>query len=218
MAAPRRVRFKVCCIQDESELALAVRYGASAIGLVSAMPSGPGPIPDDTIARLARRVPPGVASFLLTCETDPDALIRQRALGANTLQLVDRMTPGSHARIREALPTLRIVQVVHVVGPESVDEAVAAADHVDAILLDSGRPDAAVKVLGGTGRVHDWVTSRAIVQRVCVPVYLAGGLGPGNVGRAVEQVRPFGVDVCSGVRSDGVLDETLLREFVQALP
>ena len=104
--------------------------------------------------------------------------------------------------------------MVHVTGPEAVATARAAAPAVDALLLDSGNPSLPVKELGGTGRTHDWDVSRRIREAVDVPVWLAGGLTPGNVARAIETVRPFGVDVCGGVRTDGRLDESKLARFV----
>jgi len=208
-------RIKICCLQSVAELDLAVRYGAAAIGLVSAMPSGPGPIPDDLIAAIARRVPAGVSSFLLTSQGSAAAIADQvRRLGPTTVQIVDRPEAGCRAALRRLLPATRIVQVVHVTGPEAVAEAIAAAPEADALLLDSGNPALAVKELGGTGRTHDWATSRRIREAVAVPLWLAGGLKPDNVGAAIEAVRPFGVDVCSGVRTDGRLDEQKLARFV----
>lgn len=212
------VRFKICCIRDEDELTAALRHGASAVGLVSAMPSGPGPVDDAVIARLLPRVPPGVAAFLLTSLTDPEALIEQwRRLPADALQLVDRVEPEGYDRLRQALPGVRLVQVVHVEGSDAVDQARSVADRVDAILLDSGRPAARVPELGGTGRVHDWSVSRRVVEAVDVPVFLAGGLRSDNVTEAVAAVRPFAVDVCTGVRTDGRLDRAKLAEFVARL-
>jgi phosphoribosylanthranilate isomerase len=208
-------RVKVCCIASVAEARLAIRHGASALGLVSAMPSGPGVIADEAIREIARTVPPGVATFLLTSRTDPDAIgAQQRQAGVDTLQLVDRMVPGALAALREALPGIGLVQVIHVLGEESLDEARDYAPLVDAILLDSGNPGLSVKELGGTGRTHDWGVSRAIVQTVPVPVYLAGGLSADNVGEAIEAVRPFGLDVCSGLRTDGSLDEAKLERFM----
>lgn len=207
-------RVKICCIGSIDEARLAVKYGASALGLVSEMPSGPGVIPDDLIREIAAAVPPGVSSFLLTCKQDAASVIeQQRAARVNTLQLCDRLTAGSYRELRDALPGVSIVQVVHVTGPESVDEAAEVAPHVDAVLLDSGNQSLAVKELGGTGRTHDWSLSRRIREAVSVPIFLAGGLKPSNVAEAVRRVEPFGVDVCSGVRTDGKLDETKLAEF-----
>lgn len=207
-------RVKICCISNVTEAALAIRHGAAALGLVSAMPSGPGVIAEETIAEIAATVPPGVATFLLTSQRDADSIIaQQRRCRTNTLQLCDAVEPGCHAKLREALPGIALVQVIHVTGPESVAEAVTVAASVDAILLDSGNQKLAVKELGGTGRKHDWRISREIVAAVRIPVYLAGGLNPDNVAEAIAQVRPFGLDICSGLRPNGHLDEEKVRRF-----
>ena len=164
-------------------------------------------------------MPPGVATFLLTSATSVEAIVaQQRRCGTNTIQVCDRLTEGRLADLKRALPGIGIVQVIHVVDDDAVREAVAAAAEADAILLDSGRPGAAVKELGGTGRVHDWAISARIREAIApVPLYLAGGLRPDNVDRAIAAVRPFGLDVCSGVRTDGRLDEAVLRRFVAAM-
>ncbi len=213
-----KLRVKICCIGSHDEAALAIRYGAAALGLVSEMPSGPGVITDELAQEIAARVPPAVASFLLTSRQDAAAIIeQQRRVRANTLQLVDRLTRGTYRDLRDALPGIALVQVVHVGGEESVEEALAAAPEVDAVLLDSGNQRLAVKELGGTGRTHDWRVSRRIVEASPVPVFLAGGLKPKNVAEAVSAVRPFGLDVCSGVRSGGRLGAEKLRRFFAAL-
>ena len=215
---PVHPRVKVCCIASEEEAAQAVRSGASAVGLVSRMPSGPGPIPESLIRDIARTVPPGIATFLLTCETTADPIIaQQRYTGANTLQLVDDVEQGVYEALRGALPGIRIVQVIHVRDDSAVADARRVSPHVDAILLDSGNPLLATKELGGTGRAHDWAISRRIRDAVRVPVYLAGGLNHQNVGRAIAQVQPFGVDVCSGLRTDGRLDPVKLEQFMSAV-
>jgi phosphoribosylanthranilate isomerase len=107
------------------------------------------------------------------------------------------------------------VQVVHVLDEESVEEALRVAPEVDALLLDSGNQRLAVKLLGGTGRTHDWTLSRRVVEQSPRPVFLAGGLTPENVREAVERVGPFGLDVCSGVRTAGRLDERKLAAFFE---
>ena len=197
---------------------MAINHGASAIGLVSAMPSGPGPIPEELIAEIAATVPPGVASFLLTCKQDAEAIIdQQRRLRVNTIQICDRLETGSFEQLRDALPGVSLVQVIHVSGAESVAEAISVAPYVDAILLDSGNQSLPIKELGGTGRTHDWNVSREIVGAVPVPVFLAGGLRSDNVAEAIRTVAPFGVDVCSGVRTNGKLDEVKLRAFFAAV-
>ena len=218
---PGRTRLKVCCIASVDEARTAIALGADALGLVSAMPSGPGVIDDATVAAVAARVPVPIATFLLTSRTDAPGLIAQaNAAGAGTLQLVDTVAREVLAQVRAALPGIRLVQVIHVLDDASVAEASAALPHVDALLLDSGNPRLAVKELGGTGRVHDWALSRRVrdmAHAVGVPVFLAGGLRAENVGEAVGTVAPFGLDVCSGVRTDGRLDPTKLAAFVAAL-
>ena len=209
---------KVCCIADIDEARLAIRAGASAIGLVSAMPSGPGPIDEADIARIASAVPAPTETFLLTSLIETEAIAEQHGrCGTTAVQLVDALDEAELRRLRRLLPATRLVQVIHVTGPESVDEARAAAPLVDTILLDSGNPRLAVKELGGTGRVHDWATSRRIRDSVSVPVLLAGGLNPGNAREAFERVMPAGLDVCSGLRPNGRLDAERLRDFFAAL-
>ncbi|GJM19339.1 MAG: N-(5'-phosphoribosyl)anthranilate isomerase [Phycisphaeraceae bacterium] len=218
-----RTRVKVCCISSRDEAAAAIRAGANALGLVGAMPSGPGVIDDDRIADIASRVPPGVDTFLLTARTEAGAILdHHRACRTTTLQLVDHVQASERERLRREIPGVRIVQVVHVSGPESVAEALEAAEHTHAVLLDSGNPSLPVKELGGTGRPHDWDISRRIVEALDLPVFLAGGLNPGNIAKAVARVRPYGIDVCSGVRSpvgcaDG-LDADKLSALIAAIP
>jgi len=193
---------------------MAIDAGASAVGLVSAMPSGPGPIPEDLIAEIAATIPPVVSSFLLTCLQDAASIIdQQRRLRVNTIQICDRLTYGSYDDLREALPGISLVQVIHVTGPEAVDEAIGIAPHVDAILLDSGNQSLEIKELGGTGRTHDWNLSRKIREAIEVPLFLAGGLNPSNVAAAIREVQPFGIDVCSGLRTNGNLDREKLEAF-----
>jgi phosphoribosylanthranilate isomerase len=215
----RRTRIKICCIASLDEARLAIAEGADALGLVGKMPSGPGPIDDLAIGEIANAVPPSVATFLLTSETEAEAIVdHARRCRTNTLQLVDRVADQVYSRLRQALPGVKLVQVIHVAGDEAVADAVAAAAHADALLLDSGQPHATIKVLGGTGRTHDWVVSRRIVEAVPCPVFLAGGLRADNVGAAIATVRPFGLDLCTGVRrADYGLDPPRLEAFVAAV-
>jgi phosphoribosylanthranilate isomerase len=211
-------RIKICCIQNEQEAGNAIRFGASAIGLVGAMPSGPGPIPDEEIYRIAQTVPPTIATFLLTSEQTAQGIIEHHhRTQTNTIQIVDELTDRAYHDLRDALPNIKLVQVIHVTGEASIDEASELAEHVDAILLDSGNPRLAVKELGGTGRMHDWRLSRRIVETCGRPVFLAGGLTADNVHEAVETVQPFGLDLCSGVRTDGRLDLRKLESFFKAV-
>ncbi len=209
-------RVKICCIASREEARTAIQLGASALGLVSEMPSGPGVIPEDTIREIAETIPPGVSSFLLTSRREVASIVeQQRRTGVSTIQLVDELPRGAHEELRAALPGIRIVQVIHVQDEGAVEQAVSVGGYVDALLLDSGNPNLAVKELGGTGRTHDWSLSRHIREKVSVPVFLAGGLTPENVRQAIDRVAPFGVDVCSGVRTEGRLDPEKVEQFVR---
>jgi phosphoribosylanthranilate isomerase len=201
-------------MQDRAEIALAVTHGASAVGLVSAMPSGPGVLDDETLEQIAPAVPPAVGSFLLTSQQASSAIIaQQQRFRTNTLQLCDAVAIEAYAVLRRALPGVALVQVIHVMDDAALAEARALAPHVDGLLLDSGNPRQVTKELGGTGRVHNWQISRAIREAVDVPVFLAGGLNAGNIREAIRIVGPYGVDVCSGVRTDGRLDADKLAAF-----
>lgn len=195
---------------------MAVRAGADALGLVAEMPSGPGPIDDDLIASICCVVPPGVASFLLTSRTGADDIVAHvMATRPSTVQIVSHIDPAESARLAQLLPAVRRVQVIHVEGPEALRLIPLYAPHVHGFLLDSGRP--AVAELGGTGRTHDWAVSAKFVRVSPLPVFLAGGLTPANVGQAIAQVRPYGLDLCSGVRTNGALDAGKLAAFIAAV-
>ncbi len=211
-------RVKICCIGSLEEAKIAISAGAAALGLVGHMPSGPGIISDDLIRDIAIKIPPGVTSFLLTSETDPEGIIRHHEkTRTHTIQLVDDIPDEAYAALRAAMPTVRLVQVIHVRDMDSLDEALRKAAHVDALLLDSGNPNLPVRELGGTGRVHNWDVSARIVEESRLPVFLAGGLHAGNIRQAIDRVRPFGVDLCSGVRTNGQLDPRKLDDLFIAL-
>ncbi len=209
-----RPKVKICCISSESEAKMAIEHGASALGLVAKMPSGPGPIPDELILSITKTIPEHIASFMLTSETSAEDIIQHHyRTQTNTIQIVDALAFGTYDQIKATLPNIKIVQVIHVIDESSIDEAIAIAEHVDFLLLDSGNPKAAIKELGGTGRTHNWALSRSIVEQSKVPVFLAGGLNTDNVQRAMETVAPYGVDLCSSVRTNGHLDPKKLEEF-----
>lgn len=213
-----RTRVKICCISSVDEAQLAIREGADAIGLVGPMPSGPGPIPDRTIADIARQVPPGVSCFLLTSETTVSGIAEHLLrTGVATVQLVQHLSLAETMGLDRVLLSTRRVQVIHMEGPEALDLIEKYEPYVHAFLLDSGRPSAETPELGGTGRTHDWDLSRRFVEKSKKPVYLAGGLTPENVQEAILTVRPFGVDVCSGVRTNGHLDPRKLADFMSAI-
>lgn len=207
-------RVKICCISSIDEANMAIEFGASALGLVANMPSGPGVISDEEILKITRIVPPAISTFMLTSETSADEIIEhhKRTL-TNTIQIVDELKEGTYERIRQALPAIKIVQVIHVIDEKTIDEAIRISHLVDTLLLDSGNPNLEIKELGGTGRVHNWTLSRKIVEQSKIPVFLAGGLTAENVRQAIEEVQPFGLDLCSGVRTEKKLDPKKLETF-----
>lgn len=210
------MKVKICCIANIEEAQLAIASGATALGLVGPMPSGPGMISNEKIAKIAAQVPSSIETFLLTSETKAENIIAHHKIApTTTLQLVDALYGRQYGLIRAALPKVKIVQVLHVLGEETIQEALEIAPQVDALLLDSGNPNLKVKTLGGTGETHDWDISRRIVEVVNVPVYLAGGLKAENVSRAIQSVQPYGVDLCSGVRTNGKLDKQKLALFMK---
>lgn len=210
-----RPRVKICCIMNPDEARMAIGAGADALGLVSAMPSGPGVISNEKIKEITQMIPPSIDAFVLTTlDHSWDLIDLIRSVKNRTIQLVDRLNDGNYLEIRASIPCVKIVQVIHVSDERAIDEALRVDSYVDAILLDSGNPELPVKELGGTGRTHDWSISRQIVEQVERPVFLAGGLNIHNIAEAIETVRPFGVDVCNGVRTDGKLDRQKVRQFI----
>ena len=218
MNPTEKVRVKICCINSIDEAKLAIKYGASAIGLVSKMPSGPGPISEDLISKIAKKIPPFVSSVLLTSKQDPSKLIAQhKKCKTDVVQFVDRIKKEDFHKLREGMPGIKFIQVVHVTGEVSIKDAISIAPYVDGILLDSGNPDLKVKRLGGTGQIHNWDISKKIRKKVKIPIILAGGLNPINVIDGLNQVNPYAVDVCNGVRTQNMLDEQKLSSFFKAI-
>ena len=214
----KKTKVKICCIKNIEEAELAISFGASAIGLVSEMPSGPGVISDESIIEISNYASGKVDTFLLTSKQDSDSIIQQlKKYKTTTVQIVDKLTNGSYADIKLALPSIKIIQVLHVNNDISIDEVKEIENEVDAILLDSGNDKLFIKELGGTGRTHDWSVSKRIVETVNIPIYLAGGLNPSNVAEAVKTVKPYSVDACSGVRTNNKLDKNKLTKFFNSL-
>ena len=214
MQGTLKPRVKICCISSREEALTAIAYGASALGLVGHMPSGPGVVSDDLIADIVGIIPPPIASFLLTSETSVEGIIAHyKKVNTNVIQIVDELKVGTYAQLKSALPSVKLVQVIHVIDEQSVEEAIRISASVDCLLLDSGNPNLAVKELGGTGRTHNWALSRKIREQIEIPLFLAGGLKPENVREAIETVEPFGLDLCSSVRTNGQLDPNKLALF-----
>jgi phosphoribosylanthranilate isomerase len=213
-----KIKVKICCISSIEEAKLAIVHGAAAIGLVGRMPSGPGIITDELINSIAKTVLPPIDSFLLTSETTAEAIIEHHnKVNTTTIQMVDALSGREYHKIREAIPHVKLVQVIHVLDEKAVQEAIEIAEWVDAILLDSGNPNLSTKVLGGTGKTHNWDLSKKIRENISIPTYLAGGINKDNIRMAIDHVQPYGIDLCSSVRTNGQLDERKLEELFKAL-
>ena len=213
-----KTQIKVCCIASREEARQAVEAGANLVGLIAAHEGVSTGLTDALWSQTVGWVPSGMGRVLLTpFLTAGEIVAHAERVGARIIQICDHVDPEVHSSIREIKPDLHLIQVVHVTGVDSVNLACELATFSDAILLDSGQPGADFSELGGTGRTHDWGISRSIVDAVSVPVWLAGGLCSENVQQAIQTVRPHGVDLCSGVRTDGRLDPDKLRQFMSAV-
>ncbi len=208
------MKVKICCISSVEEAEMAIRCGATELGLVGPMPSGPGVISESQIHKIVQAIPSDINTFFLTSELEASKIIEQhKKVKTNTIQIVDKLISGSYDDLRSAIPEVKIVQVIHVIDENSIKEAQEVASEVDYVLLDSGNPNKKIKELGGTGRTHNWELSKKIVQSISTPVFLAGGLNPTNIQQALNSVGPYGVDLCSGVRHDGKLNSEKLSLF-----
>lgn len=193
----------------------AIAAGADGVGFVCAVPTSPRTIALEAVAEIVRQVPPSIATFLLTSESSVAGIAAQVAqTGVSTVQLIAPLPVCELQALAERLPRTQRIQVIHVEEPGALEQIDRTAEYVDGFLLDSGQPSSVTPTYGGTGKTHDWAISAACVQRSSKPVYLAGGLHPGNVAEAIRRVRPHGVDVCSGVRTHGQLDPEKLKAFI----
>jgi phosphoribosylanthranilate isomerase len=189
-----------------------------ALGFVGVRLPSPRAISDAEIAALTAATPPPLATVLLTSEQTAQAISSQvRRTQPAAVQILPHIDPAESGRLAELEPRIRRIQVIHVESPAVLDLIPIYTPHVHAFLLDSGRPDAATPEFGGTGRAHDWKVSAEFVRASHLPVFLAGGLSAANAAEAIRTVRPFGLDLCSGMRTDGRLDPEKLGEFMQAV-
>ncbi len=214
----RNLKVKICCISSIKEAQIAIASGASFLGLVGNMPSGPGIISDELISEIAAFAPSHIETVLLTSETTVKNILSHHSrVNTSAIQIVDALTEGSHKQLKQKLPQVKIIQVIHVLNKESITAAIQISKEVDMLLLDSGNPNQKIKTLGGTGNIHNWEISKSIVEKVNIPVFLAGGLNSKNIRKAIKKVAPYGVDVCSGVRTNNELDKHKLKSFFEAL-
>ncbi|MEL6124189.1 MAG: phosphoribosylanthranilate isomerase, partial [Bacteroidota bacterium] len=181
-------------------------------------PSGPGILSPTSIGTIVAALPEDITTFYLTSKQSALEIIDEHRLTqTDAIQIVDEVTPETYEQLRDYDGQLQLIQVIHVGDHTAIEQAMESSRYVDMILLDSGRPSLQIKELGGTGRTHDWRISSQIINSVNIPVWLAGGLRSSNVGEAIQECRPYGVDLCSGVRSEGLLDPKKLAAFVRTV-
>ncbi|MDG2238522.1 MAG: phosphoribosylanthranilate isomerase [Arenicellales bacterium] len=210
-----KIQVKVCCMASVAEARLAVGLGADAVGLVGHMPSGPGVIGVAVAAQIAKEMPCGIDTFLLTSAMRASEIVQDLAVcPVSAVQIVRHIDPGEYPKLIETAPQVRRIQVVHIEDEGALDLLARYEPFVDAFLLDSGKTFGADQQFGGTGATHNWTISRRFVESTDIPVYLAGGLRSTNVFEAITQVRPSGVDLCTGVRTDDQLDSAKLEAFM----
>ncbi|WP_276258158.1 phosphoribosylanthranilate isomerase [Haloglomus litoreum] len=206
LATPARTRTKICGITREADLRTAVAAGADAVGVITDVTvESPRAVTVDRARDLLDAVPPFVTGTLVTMPENAEAAVR----------LVERLEPDAvqvHGLAPDRVAALRVRASVPVLPAVDATDARRYADAADALVVDSLDDEGG----GGTGETHDWERTRDLVTELDVPVVLAGGLTPDNVATAVRTVRPFAVDVASGVeREGGVKDAEAVRAFVR---
>lgn len=203
------LRIKICGITREEDARAAIDAGADALGFVF-VPGTPRFIEPERAAAIVHGLPPFVSRVGLFVNADPGFIRATLAeVRLDTVQLHGDESPQVGRDLRKQA---RVIQAFRVQGPETLDRLPAYRDSSDAWLLDAYVPGAA----GGTGARFDW--NLAVQARdLGHPLILAGGLKPENIAEAVRQVRPFAIDVSSGVESaPGRKDPDKVRRLIEA--
>lgn len=217
VSAGAAMRVQIAGVSSLEEALATADAGADALGFTVRLPHGVHDGLTEARARgIVAALPPFVASVAITYVATARAAVELcRYLGVSTLQLHGPFPTAELPLIRAGLPHLKLIRAVHVTGPPAIAEARSLARHVDALILDTYDPASGRG--GATGLTHDWALSRQIVAETRVPVILAGGLTPDNVAAAIAAVRPWGVDVHTGVENaDGTRNLDKVRAFIRA--
>jgi phosphoribosylanthranilate isomerase len=199
MPAPR---VKICGITRLDDALAAVALGADALGF-NFWPRSKRYLPPGEARAIVRRLPPFVTAVGVFVDPSRDEVLRAvDAAGIGVVQLHGDEPPALCASL--PLPVLKAVRVT---GPNAL--AALASYEVQGFLLDAPSPG-----YGGSGSTFDWGLAAEVAREL--RIVLAGGLGPDNVAEAVRVVRPWAVDVASGVeRAPGVKDPERMRLFIE---
>jgi len=203
-------RAKICGIRDEGARDVAVAAGADAVGFVVEISRSKRSIDRDDARTLIEGLPPFVSSVIVV---EPESVAEAAKLaldtGADVIQVNDTLSFEELESLREMV-SQRLVATIPA-RPGMLDDAKRMSEVADALLIDSLEGGK----LGGTGTVHDWDMSADLVKNIALPVILAGGLDPENVALAIKTVRPYAVDVSSGVETDGSKDTMKIEAFLR---
>ena len=204
------VKVKICGLKRELDVKLACELGADMLGFVVEVPSSPRSLSLEEAARLMELVPEDVRSVIVTV---PQGL--RRVLEAYKRLKPDILQIHGHLELsglREEIPNVKIVKALGMRSSSVIEEALKCSKFVDGFLADSPHPGK----FGGTGLTHDWSLSKRLRDAVYPkPFILAGGLNPENVESAVRLVKPYAVDVSSGVElKPGMKDPEKLEAFI----
>ena len=209
-------KIKICGIRSIDDLSLSLQCGANAIGLIV----GAKYVTEDNLSiekatEIWKKIPPFVSSVLVSHGLCADEILSiHNKVSTTTIQLQNNISKDNILIIRKSLPYIKLIKAIHVTGEESIKEAISYKDIVDAILLDTKTSNR----IGGTGITHDWNISKKIVSILNKPVILAGGLNPTNITDAVTTVKPFAVDVNSGIEDfNGNKSPELTSVFIRKI-
>ena len=210
------VRVKICGIKRMEDAFSAIRWGADALGFLVGQRHTSGDFIEAALAReIILRLPPFVSKVLVTHLLRAEEVLKLvDETCVDTVQLHGEIQPDQVREIRQRRAHLRILKSFHIVDEASVEYGLPYYAHVDAFVLDS--LNAETGEIGGTGLVHDWAISRRVVSRYPIPIILAGGLNPENIREAIERVKPYGIDVNSGVKgASGFKDHAKVHAFIE---
>lgn len=207
-----RVKVKICGITSPEDLTLAVDVGADALGFVVDVPESPRDLSIAQAKDLVTRVPVSVESVVVTVFRSIDRLEQIcRELRPNAIQL--HGAPALSPKIRRKLPRLRMIGAFSVNSDSQLVTTIHWVRGFDAVLVDTFDAER----IGGTGKTHDWNVSRQVREKISpTPLILAGGLTSHNVKEATGIVKPYAVDVSSGVENaPGRKDRNKLFSFIR---
>jgi len=206
------MKVKICGHRTVADAKQSAKLGADFVGVIVEVPvDTPRKISAEQAAEIIHSIePPVLGVMVIIPGTVKNAVELYEAVRAPFIQLHGDENPEFVKELRSAVPC-NVIKTIHIEGMDSIKQAQNHAKFADAILLDT-----ATERAGGSGIIHDWKISKKIVELVEIPVFLAGGLTPENVGEVIEAAWPYCVDVASGVEgADGEKDIRKVKDFIR---